>query len=221
MDRKELDFMRDAIDDLLPDFLNILNVTATSDGNGGYTWSQGTAYPNVSCRADIGGQTGVGDKFIFSLPYNQTITKNHAVEYADNVYDVLDVNNDISWPIVKRVTTQQVKMLDECIYQTYSGTANDYGEEIPTWTNAGTVSCSFEMQSGTENRREDMTVVTWDGIIRLPLSASLDVRDRVRITQHYGELVTPIEYGIAEPGVRLPSGYRYLLKRIEPSKESE
>lgn len=220
MDNKEIEFMRDAIDDLLPDTCNVLSVVSTSSGSG-YVWTQGTASKNVPCRADIGGQTGVGKSWIFSLPYDQTLTTENAIEYAGIVYDVLAVNNDISWPIVKRATVEENRMLDQCTYSTYGTATNDYGEVLLAWTVAGTVSCNFEMMEGAENRRADMTVVSWDAKIRLPLSATLDVRDKVTITKHYGQLVTPISYGIAEPGVRLPSGYRYLLKRIEPSKEAE
>lgn len=118
---RELEFMREAIEDLLPDTCDILQVTETPDGFGGVTQTWGTASNGtaVPCRMDIinrasDGETvsGAGIKAfqetILSMPYDTQITVTNRVQHNGTVYNVHSVNTGQSWIAVKRATLERV-----------------------------------------------------------------------------------------------------------------
>lgn len=118
---RELEFMREAIEDLLPDTCDILQVTETPDGFGGVTQTWGTAVSGtaVPCRLDIINRTsdresiaGAGIKAfqetILSLPYDAQITVTNRVQHNGTIYNVHSVNTGQSWIAVKRAALERV-----------------------------------------------------------------------------------------------------------------
>ena len=111
----ELASMRDAINQLLPDTCGIISYAYASDGAGGQVeTASGTATAN--CRLDkkqANKQLAAGEVipfsgFMLSLPYNTTITELNRVTHGGYTYNVISVNNDISWVAVKRVMLERV-----------------------------------------------------------------------------------------------------------------
>jgi len=116
---------------------------------------------------------------------------------------------------------QQAHMPDTCHRAVYSSSADDYGAIIEVWTeNTTDIPCGIEQgnQRQTNEKIEDnMTVVTYDAIVRLPISLAeiWDIKDRLILTKRFGVAITPIAYGIVAPVMRGPSGIRLLLQKIE------
>ena len=113
----ELAYMREAIEDLLPDTCNLLTVTESADGQGGFSQTWGTASSSVACRLDVvsgreqvaGGALQPYIKTMLSLPYNTTITDAYRVEHGGITYAVIaPPNNDQSWKAVARVELERV-----------------------------------------------------------------------------------------------------------------
>ena len=111
LDASMLAAMREAIDDLLPDTCNILSVTRTADGKGGWTETWGTASASVACRLDMksgmeqvqGGGVQPYKSYMLSLPYSTTITTDYRVVHSGITYEVKTVNTSQSWIAVRRV----------------------------------------------------------------------------------------------------------------------
>jgi SPP1 family predicted phage head-tail adaptor len=104
----ELAEIRSAINELMPDTCTLLTRTDTSDGEGGFTESWGTASANVPCRLDsmrnvrANEQLGAGaimpfHTFVLTLPYTTTITEQYRVKIASDFYQVKSVDTDKSW----------------------------------------------------------------------------------------------------------------------------
>lgn len=112
----ELSAMRDDIETLLPDTCNLLTVTRTVDGKGGWTDAWGTATAGVACRLDATGgrEAAAGDalrpytSWVLTLPHDTTITAQYRVEHGGNTYSVTAVNDDNSWIASKRVSLERV-----------------------------------------------------------------------------------------------------------------
>jgi hypothetical protein len=92
--------MRATIDAALPDTANILNVTYTPDGQGGYTDNWGTASVSVPCRLafERGLETIAGGGLqpfaglVLTMPYNTALTTANRVEQGGVLYDVKSVD---------------------------------------------------------------------------------------------------------------------------------
>jgi len=111
----ELDQIRTDLETMLPDTCNILSLTRTSDGQGGWSEAWGTASTAVACRLDFisGAEAITGaalipySRAVLSLPQATTITAQSRVEYGGVTYTVQAVNLG-SWLGVKRCTVQKV-----------------------------------------------------------------------------------------------------------------
>ena len=220
-DTAELDQMRDDIAPLMPDYCNILNLVATNNG-GTYSHAYGTVYRKVSCRSD-----GTEDKYKFTLPYSFQVDTTNLIQYKGGLFAVMSSNVDASWAVTRRVDTQKIINNDECVIRVYAGTINSYGEVLPIWTDGATYACKLDTTSinsniaGNENQRADMTLLTWDADIRLPIEANgIDERSQIKITKQAGVNITPLVYGIASPDNLLTDGHHFHLRRVEPSQES-
>ena len=219
-DEVEFTHLRQAVADLLPDSCNVLNIVATNNA-GRYTHSYGTIYQDIACRFD-----GTEDTYKVSLTYGTPVTSDNLLQYNNGLYSIVTVNADASWAIVSRLDAKKIINTDECILQVYSGTVNAYGEILPIWTDGATYACQLDTTSqfgttpGAENLRTDMITVTWDASVRLPITATADVRDRIKVTKRDGVNVTPLIYGIVSPDNLLSDGHHFRLKRVEPSFES-
>lgn len=112
-------------------------------------------------------------------------------------------------------TTQNDHMMDTCHRLAYSVAGDDYGEQVPTWTeNVTDIQCGLDVRAGSENLRSDLTAVRHDATIRLPISIAWDTKDRIKITKRHGEAVTGVVYSIVGPIQRGPSGIRMLLEEV-------
>lgn len=120
LNNSELSYMREAVEQLMPDTCNLLTATNTADGSGGVTTTWGTASASVACRMDYKTDTQQDEKitafsvrpysgFMLSIPYNTTINTEYRVEHGGFTYNVQAVNNDQSWIAVKRVVLERVE----------------------------------------------------------------------------------------------------------------
>ena len=112
----ELTAMRDAIADLFPDTCNILALTTTSDGAGGWTEAWGTATASVPCRVDYlsGRETTTGGALlpyqsaVISMAHGVSVTPQNRVEVGSNVYSLQAANTGQSWKAVSRFMAELV-----------------------------------------------------------------------------------------------------------------
>ena len=111
----DLNAMRGAISDLLPDTCYVLSKTSVPDGFGGVTDTWGTA-ATYACRADYvsGQEIAVGGKvtpftgYVFSLPHNAVVSEVNRILHGSITYAVKSVSDDKSWKIVTRVYVETV-----------------------------------------------------------------------------------------------------------------
>jgi head-tail adaptor len=108
----ELASMRASLEDVaLPDVCNILSVTRTPDGQGGFTDSWGTASTSVPCRLHYsqgvetvaGGGLKAFSGWVLTLPYATTISAANRVEVGSDTYSVTSVDSGKSWSTCIRV----------------------------------------------------------------------------------------------------------------------
>jgi hypothetical protein len=111
----ELEALRTDLLDAMPDTCNVLSLTRTSDGQGGWSEAWGTAGTSIACRLDfIGGRESVTGgallpytSAIVTLPQATVITAQNRIEHSGNTYTVQAVNLG-SWLGVKRATVSKV-----------------------------------------------------------------------------------------------------------------
>src|SRR5574343_530641 len=113
-------------------------------------------------------------------------------------------------------TAQDAHMMDTCLIGVRSVSYNSFGEPIETFTNGSALDCGLDMRPGSERHGENMTQVTYDATLRLPIATVINVLDRVTITHRFGEAVTNIIYRVESPVQRGPSGVRVLLRKVDP-----
>ena len=115
LSNNDLDYMRDSIEQLLPDTCHIMSNSGTADGMGGYTDSWGTATASVACRLDTqngnykdanGGIISY-QKLVFTLPQATAITSGNRIVYNATTYNVSSVNVG-SWLACKRAEVELV-----------------------------------------------------------------------------------------------------------------
>jgi len=104
----ELAYIRDAIEELLPDTATILTVTNVANTLGGYAENIGTAGTSA-CRIDPlnqitktmeqvnSGAIRPFHTFMLTLPYDTTITTENMVRVNDITYNVTSVDIGKSW----------------------------------------------------------------------------------------------------------------------------
>ncbi len=111
---------------------------------------------------------------------------------------------------------QEAHMMDTCCIQTVTQTGDSFNQLVETFTDGDDLPCGLDMRPGSERHGIDKTVVTYDATLRLPITATPDVKDRIKISKRFGEaLGAALIYNIVGPIQRGPSGIRLLLKRIE------
>jgi hypothetical protein len=125
--------------------------------------------------------------------------------------------------LAKMRAAQEAHMMDACKLQACVETADSFNQLVQTWPVDGSeLVCGLDMSTGryprpgSEEHGADMTVLEYDATLRLPITATPNAKDRVKITKRFGEtLSTPLIYDIVGPIQRGPSGVQLLLKRIE------
>jgi hypothetical protein len=111
---------------------------------------------------------------------------------------------------------QSEHMMDTYVPQAYSRTFNAVGEPVVTYTDGTAAGCGLDMRPGSERHGPGNTLLEYDATVRLPVTATPNARDRVKITKRFDEtLATALVYEIVGPIQRGPSGIRLLLKRVE------
>ena len=119
LDDKDLAYMRECLEEFLPDTCTILSPTETPDGMGGVDATWGTSSANVACRLDhkktlsqdeivTGASLRPFTSYILSVPYDTTITTDYRVVHSSITYNVVTVNTDQSWKSVTRCTLERV-----------------------------------------------------------------------------------------------------------------
>lgn len=112
--------------------------------------------------------------------------------------------------------TQVSSLMDRCVIEHYCETANAYNEMIPTYTDEAERWCGLDMRPGSERHNNKLVSLVYDATLRLAIDAVVDARDRIRITERFGEAVTDeLVYEIAGPIQRGASGVRLLLRKVE------
>jgi hypothetical protein len=121
LSNEDLDYMREAIEDLLPDTCDILQVTQTPDGFGGVsqTWGTAAAGTAVPCRLDIvsngspesvaGASVRAYQETVLSMPYNIVVSTTNRIKHEGTTYAVQAVNTGQSWIAVKRCKLERVE----------------------------------------------------------------------------------------------------------------
>lgn len=107
-------------------------------------------------------------------------------------------------------------MMDLVVRQVYSATSNSYNEDVVTYTDQTAIDCGLDMRPGSERHTQSYTALEYDATMRLPITTTIDARDRLKVTKRFGEtLTTALVFEIVGPVQRGPSGIRLLLKRID------
>lgn len=109
----DLSWMQDEVEKTLPDTCNILTMTKTSDGQGGWTESWGTATAGVACRVDamassdsdtvVGESERVYDRYVVTLPHDTTISEYNRIEVNDYTLSIDAVDHPKSEATCLRV----------------------------------------------------------------------------------------------------------------------
>lgn len=101
--------------ELLPDTCRIITLTAVPDGEGGSTFTRGTAGTSV-CRLDAeqgrevvsGGAVEPFIAYKLSLPYDAVVLPEYLIETGSVDYAVKSVNRGQSWGAVVRVDLERI-----------------------------------------------------------------------------------------------------------------
>jgi len=103
----DLLYMRDALEELLPDTCNILTAAVAIDGQGAQIPVWGTATANVPCRLDpsrkdnreyvTGGALQPFSYWQLTLPHNTSLSAEQRIEHGGQVYAVIGVDDGKSW----------------------------------------------------------------------------------------------------------------------------
>ena len=110
-----LNYMRDVLEQLMPDTCNILSVTRTSDGQGGMIDTWGTASASVICRLDplpgkeipVGGAVQPFKAYTLTLPYDTVIVEANRIELGTETFAVKSVDKQKSWAATRRALLER------------------------------------------------------------------------------------------------------------------
>jgi hypothetical protein len=119
LNTKDLEYMRESVEELFPDLCNILTSTKAADGMGGVNVTWSVSSRNVPCRLDhqktlsqdeivAGASLRPFSGYTLSLPYSEEITTNDRVTCSGITYNVVTVNTGQSWAAVRRCTLERV-----------------------------------------------------------------------------------------------------------------
>lgn len=113
-------------------------------------------------------------------------------------------------------TGQTDHMQDTGNMQPISTSTDTFGQVVESWpSNSADVSCGLDMRPGSEVRGIDKTVIKWDATVRLPITTTVNIRDKFRVTKRFAEsLSTALTFEIVSPIQRGPSGIRLLLRIV-------
>lgn len=114
----DLSYMRDSLEELMPDTCSILTATIVSDGQGGMIQTWGTVSAGVKCRLDPGRKQAFEavqgaalqpfDYWMLTLPHGTTITTEQRVVVGVQTFNVEAVDDGKSWQASVRCTVKKV-----------------------------------------------------------------------------------------------------------------
>ena len=115
----DLNYLRDTIEEMFPDVCTILSEARTPDGQGGQTPTWGTVATNVPCRFDeimavsnalvpAGNGLREAHRYALSLAHDVTLGIHDRVEIGSATYNVVSVNENVSWQAVTRAALELV-----------------------------------------------------------------------------------------------------------------
>lgn len=123
--------------------------------------------------------------------------------------------------LVRMRGVQGQAMMDACLLHTWTPIVDDYGTETIGWTDTGLLACGLDVSNvgigGSEQRRNDGTIVSISATLRLSLADGQGVTEEGQVTIIYRNqeaLVPPLVYGIAGQPQRGPTGYVLQLMEI-------
>ena len=110
----ELAAIRADVANMLPSTCDLLAVARTSDGQGGFTETWGTATADVACRLDYvrglkayyGGALQPYTGWMLTLPYDTAISTAYRVLHNGVTYTVTGEDSHKDWPVSVRVMVE-------------------------------------------------------------------------------------------------------------------
>ncbi len=118
--------------------------------------------------------------------------------------------------------TQVSAMMDICTLLVYSQVQSGSGHPTKTWTDGRLLQCGLDMTGDEEAHKQNMTVVRYDAMLRLPLNTSFSMKDRIRLEFQFGQPTdTNTVYEFAGPAQQGPSGLVVPLRKVNPRVENE
>jgi hypothetical protein len=102
-------------------------------------------------------------------------------------------------------TVQTGHMQDTCQVLSYGHADDRYNNPTVTYTEGDPQACGVGQRNPREVQ-ESGDVPLVDVWIRLSLTTSVEVNDRIRVTHRYGDVVTTSDYEVVGPVLRGPSG---------------
>ena len=89
-----------------------------------------------------------------------------------------------SGTVTRLQTIQESAMTDKCEIIRYFNATGSYGENVPTVTGTFETMCGFQFVGGeVKDRQGAVTLVEYDGILRLPLDQSILLTDQIHLTR--------------------------------------
>lgn len=119
---------------------------------------------------------------------------------------------------IKMRKAAEAHMMDIWYRLVYSCSFDEFGDIVETWTKNDTPMIGGfsmfghrDMGFGIEKEQNDMTVISYDAILRIPYNTELDLRDRIEVATLRGDasynrtfdIVTIIIVGVSAFIVRL------------------
>ena len=113
----ELEAIRSAIEELLPDTCDVLSVTRTSDGQGGFTETWGTVTADLPCRLDIakpgtqpifGASVQPFQGYVMTVNHAGTVTTSNRILKDGYTFEVVSVDFAKSWDGSRRIYLERL-----------------------------------------------------------------------------------------------------------------
>ena len=110
---------------------------------------------------------------------------------------------------------QDGHMLDTGNVQPVTLAFDSFGQQTETYSSdSASIVCGLDMRPGSERHGNEKIVIEYDATVRLPISTSVNITDRFRVTKRFGEtLATALVFDIVAPIQRGPSGIRLMLRK--------
>jgi head-tail adaptor len=117
--------------------------------------------------------------------------------------------------LVQMRADEALSLHDKCIVQTCTETQDGYGQPVASYADGSEIACGFKATGGREVTRADGTILITDAAVRLPLSVTVSVKDRIKVTERHGsDLATALVFEVAALARRGASGLVIDLRAV-------